>query len=1106
MIIDGKYYATITGGKFGNEKYSVKLKERIEEAGQLCLNNLRSQSFLPIMMMGNIQSGKTRAFIGLMSLCFDNQFDMTIILTKCSTALVKQTVSRMTAEFDSFKSGNATVGDIVAQDILDIDFRGCNYMEEKEAAVRQFLKRYKGKKRIIVVKKQADNVDRMNMFIEAIVKYGYYNRLLIVDDEADITSVGYEKSKEQDALSLRRISGAINTMRKSLHSNIEHVLMQVTATPYALYLQPEFFSNTSIMPIKPLRTVVLPTGEGYVGGQYYFIDSEDEQSENYDIAKYLPHIVTQDEMDILNGNRKNSGKNSVIRDKRTVRMADFLLGQNGKDTFALPAFRNWIFDVLVGTAIVQLNDGNEDYYLSAVLHAAIAKALHKSEKELIEKAFSILVETLQSDINNSEFKGYVEKSYCDIKQSVEAYRVLEVPPLHEVVNKIACVDDDGELVGLITEVDIKEVNSDSDISRLLNLATGELKLENSLTIFVGGQVLDRGITIPNMISFFYGRDPKTMQQDTVMQHCRMFGYRGKELLSVTRFYTTYRLFSSMKEITIRDNLLRERMLKQTSGEVIYLEAGGKIKACSPQKVLASTIHNIMPEKRYLPVGFDIDKKKARNTWRFIDNLIRKNNGYLSNDLVTYKKGDSIQDRYVSISSEDALDILASAYSVMLPKEDGLCNTFSEIESVFLFSLSERMKNGDNDIALIVRKDRELSKMKRNGTMYQDAPDDGKNEGAIAKLLRENMPVLVLTEQKHSDWGTVFWWPIYYTPSTMNVGLYAEDNPKTGVWENVFNAGTIPIQISKFSIIDNVGLDSEIVNGLKSCTGKVTEYYSNQFAIDNCVISSKNRKKIECPIFVDTEEIFSGMNSFRNGINDVIKSVDKIFEKLDASAEQSYKHIKEYLNRLLEKSASDNEREVALNSIEELEIGKNQKQRLRRLIYEADDIAQFSVETFGYFMPLGSGRCEIHLNYYAIKDVCDEMGYSDESLISLLEYVVSHEMFHAIHYADVMTQSGRWLYKNKDYHKQCVVKETMAEYFALCFVKENIEKAMNKIDVVQYVHDIRNINDYPKDGGYSGAIILEQREISGQMGVDNEQYNKIYCESLLDMPKAYASIK
>lgn len=320
----GKYYTKLTGSEEGNEKYSVELKKSIEKAGQLCLDNLKNNSFAPIMMMGNIQSGKTRAFIGLMSLCFDNDFDMTIILTKCSTALVKQTVSRMTSEFDCFRNGNATVGEVVAQDILEIDFRSCETMEDKENAVKKFLRRYKGKKRIIVVKKQADNVDRLNLFIEAIVKYEYYKRLLIVDDEADITSIGYEKFKGQEQLSLRRISGAINKMRKSLHSQIEHVLMQVTATPYALYLQPENFSNNNIMPIKPLRTVVLPTGKGYIGGDFYFIESEDAQSENYSKAKHLLHIVSQEEMNILNGSRKNSGKNHAITDRRTVRVEEFL--------------------------------------------------------------------------------------------------------------------------------------------------------------------------------------------------------------------------------------------------------------------------------------------------------------------------------------------------------------------------------------------------------------------------------------------------------------------------------------------------------------------------------------------------------------------------------------------------------------------------------------------------------------------------------------------------------------------------------------------------------------------------------------------------------------
>lgn len=153
MNTKGKYYTTITGEDFGNEKYTKEMKDSIEQAAKLCLDNLGSNTYNPIMLLGSIQSGKTRAFIGLMALCFDNDFDMTIILTKCSKALVEQTVSRLTAEFDCFRTGNSTVGDIIAQNILDIDFRGAKTMADKEYVVNQFLKRYRGKKRIIVVKK-----------------------------------------------------------------------------------------------------------------------------------------------------------------------------------------------------------------------------------------------------------------------------------------------------------------------------------------------------------------------------------------------------------------------------------------------------------------------------------------------------------------------------------------------------------------------------------------------------------------------------------------------------------------------------------------------------------------------------------------------------------------------------------------------------------------------------------------------------------------------------------------------------------------------------------------------------------------------------------------
>lgn len=46
------------------------------------------------MLLGEVQSGKTRAFIGVMGLAYDNGIDVVILLTKNSNALARQTKQR----------------------------------------------------------------------------------------------------------------------------------------------------------------------------------------------------------------------------------------------------------------------------------------------------------------------------------------------------------------------------------------------------------------------------------------------------------------------------------------------------------------------------------------------------------------------------------------------------------------------------------------------------------------------------------------------------------------------------------------------------------------------------------------------------------------------------------------------------------------------------------------------------------------------------------------------------------------------------------------------------------------------------------------------------
>lgn len=69
MITDGVFYSF---KKTNGKGYDEKLQKCIEETCQYCLDNTfadaQEKINKPIMMLGKIQSGKTRAFTGLIAL------------------------------------------------------------------------------------------------------------------------------------------------------------------------------------------------------------------------------------------------------------------------------------------------------------------------------------------------------------------------------------------------------------------------------------------------------------------------------------------------------------------------------------------------------------------------------------------------------------------------------------------------------------------------------------------------------------------------------------------------------------------------------------------------------------------------------------------------------------------------------------------------------------------------------------------------------------------------------------------------------------------------------------------------------------------------------
>ena len=147
---------------------------------------------------------------------FDNGYNVSIILSENSKALIEQTRKRLEDEFCDFIAD----GEVNVYDIMN--------------APNKFTAFELESKLIFVVKKQDDNLRQLaKLFTKgcpALAKC----RTLIIDDEADAASVGY--TRKEGLVDVRKIAKQISDLRNA----IENVsFLQVTATPYSLYLQPE---------------------------------------------------------------------------------------------------------------------------------------------------------------------------------------------------------------------------------------------------------------------------------------------------------------------------------------------------------------------------------------------------------------------------------------------------------------------------------------------------------------------------------------------------------------------------------------------------------------------------------------------------------------------------------------------------------------------------------------------------------------------------------------------------------------------------------------------------------------------------------------------------
>lgn len=699
----------------------------------------------PGVLLGKVQSGKTRTFVTLLALAFDNGYDLAIVFTKNSRPLLKQTLERLQDDLKYFdRAGFLTTYDIMQ-------------------AHEKYMAAEFNQKLIFVCKKEDDNLERLKALITNHSDILKRKKVLFVDDEGDTATISYKKVGGK--IEANVVPRQISDIRGLLDG---YSYLSVTATPYALYLQPtniQVSRSTVFKPVKPLYTVLAPVGDSYIGGDVFFRGHKSDPV----LQKLRPHLhipITTRELERL---RKYDGRTFSHGD-------EYLTNKSYR------ALRESIVNFLVGGAMIripQIQNNIPDGMLryAFVVHTEMAREAHNWQIVLTTKLIDELKKVAATE--SPLFLELLQNGYNEFEGTLKIDG-KRVPAFEDVVREVK------RALG-VGDITITKVNSENELISLLD-QTGQLKLRVAYNIFVGGQVMDRGVTIGNLIGFFYGRRPQRAQTDTVIQHQRMYGYRREEI-AVTRLYTTPTIHKSMAQMEEFDHTLRESVKKQIEGggdgavHFIRRAPDGSVIPCSPNKILASETQTLRPGKRILPIGFQSGYKTR------IACMIRE----LDDEISSLCEFDGKEPVLVPVKR--GIKILKKISKTLEYDDSALpFNWTSAYDALAHLSEQSHDEKSKGKIWIWAARGRKSSRFAnregRSHATFIETPDSTKTEGQLWERHATDNPILFLLRQEGQEinvktggkeWrGTPFYWPVIRVQQNAQASVYATEVLENGI--------------------------------------------------------------------------------------------------------------------------------------------------------------------------------------------------------------------------------------------------------------------------------------------------------------------------------------
>lgn len=490
------------------------------------------------LVIGNIQSGKTANFTGLISKFIDYKVDYIVVFTGIHNTLRNQTQKRIENDiigrtlslegsyedvgigkmFESYNS-NATMITTTYEDIKsgfnrDLDAEGSD------------------KTKIFIVKKNVSTLINLKKLFISVTDAN--KSILIIDDEADNASIDTNANKDD------KDETATNASIRSLLQLFDRSFyIAYTATPYAnIFINKETMSEKLDDDLFPRDFIVkLEASDSYTGYDKYF--------------------------------------NTSYKDNLVVNISDVI--ENDR-------FDDALIDFMMAAALKKYMYLNNDDFMwfkdrhgTMLVHTSHLKTEHHAQNDYIKD----LLDEYCSKLRFFDDQEIIKRLHLSFENARSAYlkisgNILDID-FDEVVKQLKSMIANDEFIINVNNSDTDEVlDYDDDFKTY---------------IVIGGNTLSRGLTLEGLIVSYFGRVSNTM--DTMSQMARWFGYRANYLF-MTKVYIQKIGVEYFDNIAKVDALINEQLIEmheynQSPVEFSFLISKfGKLNPTSKDKIGGAT--------------------------------------------------------------------------------------------------------------------------------------------------------------------------------------------------------------------------------------------------------------------------------------------------------------------------------------------------------------------------------------------------------------------------------------------------------------------------------------------------------------------------------------